>query len=260
MKTLFIAALLCLILSKSALASPPPASKKPPVVVPRPDRVILIHGLGRSPLSMIRLQWALERAGYQVTNLRYPSRRENVEQLAEDYLHQAVVSQNPGPSGKIHFVTHSLGGALVRQYLATHTVTNLGRVVMLAPPNHGSELADHLRKHWLGRLFLGPAGCEMGTGASDLPARMGPAWFPLGVIASDGPGMPWNCLVCQGPSDGVVTVQSAQLDGMADFLLVHGSHTFIIWRGDVLRQVLAFLEDGHFAPPQEKASSAARSG
>ncbi|MGD1084457.1 MAG: alpha/beta fold hydrolase [Verrucomicrobiota bacterium] len=247
MNPLLITALLCLVISKSAPASPPPVQKKPPAVLPPRDRVILIHGLGRTPLSLIRLQLALERAGYQVTNLRYPSHGGDVEQLAEEYLHKAVVSQNPGAPGKIHFVTHSLGGIIVREYLARHVVTNLGRVVMLAPPNHGSELADHLGKNWLGRLILGPAGREMGTSASDLPARLGPARFQLGVIASDGPGIPWNCLVFHGASDGIVSVQSAKLDGMADFLVVHGSHTLIMWRADVVGQVLAFLGDGHFA-------------
>jgi len=249
MNTLLITALLCLVLLQPAPGSPPPAPEKTSSVVPRQDRVILIHGLGRSPLSLTRLQWALERAGYQVTNLRYPSHGGDVEHLAEEYLHKAVVSQNPGAPGKIHFVTHSLGGIILREYLARHIVTNLGRVVMLAPPNHGSELADHLRKNWLGRIILGPAGCEMGTSATDLPARLGPAQFQAGVIASDGPGIPWNCLVCRGPSDGIVSVQSAKLEGMADFLVVHGSHTLIMWRGEVVRQALGFLEDGHFEPP-----------
>jgi pimeloyl-ACP methyl ester carboxylesterase len=249
MNTFLATALLCLVLSKSALASPPPAAKGPPAVVPGQDRVILIHGWGRSPLSLVWLQWSLQRAGYQVTNLRYPSYGGSVEELAEKYLHKAVVSQNPGPSGKIHFVTHSLGGVMLREYLAHHAVANLGRVVMLAPPNHGSEVADYLKKFRLGRLILGRAGCEMGTSASDLPARLGPAWFQAGVIASDGPGIPWNSLAYHGPSDGLVSVESAKLDGMADFLVVHGSHTLIMLRPEVLRQVRAFLGNGQFARP-----------
>jgi hypothetical protein len=212
------------------------------------DRVILIHGLGRTPLSMIGLEWKLERAGYQVVHLRYPSRRSGVLRVASERLDQAINPQNQAIPGKIHFVTHSLGGIILRDYLAGHAIPNLGRVVMLAPPNHGSELADHLRKCALGRWILGPVGCELGTASSDLPARLGPAHFQLGIIAADSPGIPWNFRVCQAPSDGIVSVQSAKLDGMADFLVVHGSHTLIMWRGDVSRQVLAFLKTGHFAP------------
>jgi hypothetical protein len=179
---------------------------------------------------MKRLEWTLERAGYQVVNLRYPSRSFPVERLAEEYLDKAVAAQNQ--AGQIHFVTHSLGGIVLRQYLARRTMTNLGRVVMLAPPNHGSALAGRLKKSAAGRWILGPAGCELGPSASELPERLGPAHFQLGVIAA--------------ASDGKVPVQSAQLDGMADFLVVPGTHTWIMWRADMSRQVLAFLRDGQF--------------
>lgn len=236
MKTLAITALLCLFLTDPAAAAPK-------------DRVILLHGLGRTPLSMIWLQWSLERAGYQVTNLRYPSRSANALQIAAEHLDQAIFPQNQANDGQIHFVTHSLGGIILRNYLAGHTITNLGRVVMLAPPNHGSELADHLKRNWLGRFIIGPVGCELGTAPSDLPARLGPAYFPVGVVAADGPGIPWNCLVCKTPSDGIVSVQSAQLDGMTDFLIVHGSHTLIMWRNSNCRQILSFLRVGRFARP-----------
>lgn len=140
-----------------------------------------------------------------------------------------------------------MGGIMLREYLAGHTVTNLGRVVMLAPPNHGSELANRLRKSAVGRWILGPAGCELGTGASALPERLGPAHFHLGVIAADSPLRRWLYRIFSGPNDGKVSVRSAQLDGMADFLVVPGSHTWIMWRAGTSRQVPAFLEKGHFA-------------
>jgi hypothetical protein len=145
-----------------------------------------------------------------------------------------------------------MGGIVLRQYLAGQTVTNLGRVVMLAPPNHGSELADRLRKSAVGRWILGPAGGELGTGASELPARLGPAHFQLGVIAADSALHRWFYRIFCGPNDGKVSVQSAQLDGMADFLVVPGSHTWIMWRAGTSRQVLAFLESGHFARDRQR--------
>jgi hypothetical protein len=117
---------------------------------------------------------------------------------------------------------------------------------MLAPPNHGSELADRLKKSAVGRWILGPAGCQLGAGAAGLPEQLGPAHFPFGVIAADSALHRRFSRVFPGPSDGKVSLESARLDGMADFLAVPGNHTWIMWRGDVLRQVLAFLEQGHF--------------
>jgi triacylglycerol lipase len=234
MKTFIITVLLCLFLTIPADAV-------------AQDRIILIHGLGRSPLSLIWIQWSLERAGYQVSNLRYPSRNSDALHIAGERLDEIIRKQNETGSGQIHFVTHSLGGIIVRNYLATHTVPNLGRVVMLAPPNHGSELADSLKKNWLGRLMIGPVGCELGTAPTDLPAQLGPAHFPLGIIAADGPGIMWNFLVCKAPSDGIVSVESARLDGMTDFMTVHSDHNFILLRSNVREQILSFLKEGHFA-------------
>jgi pimeloyl-ACP methyl ester carboxylesterase len=238
---------LCALLAR---ASNPPAisgaqSSTAPAV--QRDCVILIHGLGRTPLSMLRLEWTLKRAGYQVVNLRYPSRRFTVKQLADEYLDKAVTAHSQ--AGRIHFVTHSLGGIILRDYLARHEMTNLGRTVMLAPPNHGSELADRLKKSAVGRWILGPAGCQLGTGPQGLPEQLGPARFPLGVIAADSAFHRWFYRVFPGPNDGKVCVQSARLDGMSDFLVVRGSHTWIIWRGGVARQVPAFLQQGHFSRP-----------
>jgi pimeloyl-ACP methyl ester carboxylesterase len=208
------------------------------------EYVILIHGLGRTPLSMKRLEWNLRAAGYQVINLPYPSRRASVAQLSESFLAPAL-AQIP-QSARIHFVTHSLGGILVRQYLADHPMTNLGRVVMLAPPSQGSELSDSFRRCAVGRWILGPAGCELGTATSDVPHRLGPANFDVGVIAGDRSLNPLFSLLVTGPSDGKVSVERSKLPGMRDFLVVHHSHTWMMCRRDVLLQTRAYLETGAF--------------
>jgi len=208
--------------------------------------VVLLHGLGRTCWSMKRIEWALKGAGYQVVNISYPSRRRTVEQLSGGYLQELMATRIPAGVKKIHFVTHSLGGILLRDYLAHHTVTNLGRVVMLAPPNHGSTLADSLREHALGRWILGRAGRELGTAPNQMPQRLGPVDFPLGVIAGDVSLNPFFSRVLEGPNDGKVTVESARIAGMSDFAVVHSSHTWMMWRAETLRYILAFLREGHF--------------
>jgi len=195
---------------------------------------------------MERIQWTLQAAGYQVVNVSYPSRRYSVERFSEDYLPEVMATKVPVGATKVHFVTHSLGGIVLRQYLAHHTVTNLGRVVMLAPPNHGSRLADTLRKGAIGRWILGPAGCELGTTGNDLPQRLGPVEFPLGVIAGDVSLNPFFSRILEAPNDGKVTVESTKIAGMSDFVVVHSSHTWMMWRAQTLRCILAFLREGDF--------------
>ena len=149
------------------------------------ETVLLLHGLGRTRWSFHRLQRVLERDGYRVVNQTYPSRTQPVEALAQRWLAPLVAVHAAAP--RLHFVTHSMGGIVLRCFLRDHAVPNIGRVVMLAPPNHGSDLADRLRQTWFYRTFNGPAGQQLGT--DGLPVALGP-WpahgGELGIIAGSG--------------------------------------------------------------------------
>lgn len=210
------------------------------------EYVILLHGLGRTATSMNRLKFFLGKRGYQVINLTYPSTCFPIDHLSDVWL-QCLLDKNVlDPKARIHFVTHSLGGIIVRQYLENHHLESLGRVVMLAPPNHGSQIIDHLKANPLTRNFLGPSRLELGTGADAVPNRLGPAHFECGVIAGDRSFNPFLSAMLPGPNDGKVTVGSAKLEGMRDFLVLHSTHTWLMRRGRTLYQTLHFLESGHF--------------
>jgi len=211
------------------------------------ETVILLHGLGRSRWSFYRVEQMLRQNGYQVINLTYPSREQTIEELAQNYLAPLLAAHRSAT--RVHFVTHSMGGILLRCYLRDHPVPNLGRIVMLAPPNAGSELADHLMTTWLYRTVNGPAGQQLGT--HGLPSALGP-WpagaGELGIIAGDVSLNPLFSSWLPGPSDGKVTVLRARLAGMQDFLVVPYSHTWLAWRGAVLTQIQTFLRTGRFNP------------
>lgn len=210
------------------------------------DYVILIHGLGRTPLSMKRIEWTLQKQNYRVINVGYPSTRISIQDAADHWLGDLLKNQVADPTAKIHFVAHSLGGIVLRQYLNNHEIPNLARVVMLAPPNHGSELADRLRNNCLYRLATGPAGQQLGTDESSVPSQLGPVDFELGVIAGDRSLNPLFSSWIPGPDDGKVSVRSAQMPG-ADFLLVHHSHTWMAWSPQVNCDIIQFLRTGYFA-------------
>jgi len=211
------------------------------------DVVVLLHGMGRGTLSMKRIEWALVNRGYRVVNLGYPSTRYAVEHVARSHLAPALRKLELPPGGRVHFVTHSLGAIVLRQQLATEPLPNLGRVVMLGPPNGGSEIADALKRGRFLRLFTGPSGQQLGTSGEDLPRKLGPARFELGVIAGDRSLNPFFSRRLPRPHDGKVSVESTRLEGMSDFLVVHCSHTFLPWRKSVVRQVVSFLETGAFS-------------
>ncbi len=149
-------------------------------------------------------------------------------------------------AAKINFVTHSLGGILVRSYLARHSIPELGRVVMLAPPNQGSEVVDKLGRLFLFKWINGPAGNELGTDATSMPNKLGPANFPVGIIAGDR-SINWiNSLLIPGSDDGKVSIERTKLAGMSDHLVIHTTHPFIMQNREVIRQTIQFLRTGGF--------------
>ncbi len=211
------------------------------------DCVVLLHGLIRSASSMERMQDALERAGFATVNVAYPSRDKTIEELAPLAVGEGLDGCRENGTERVHFVTHSLGGILVRQYLADREIPELGRVVMLAPPNQGSTAVDKLRNvpgfDWMN----GPAGAQLGKDENSVPLKLGPATFELGIIAGRRSIDPVTSAILPNPDDGRVSVEDTKLEGMADFVVVDHSHAFIMRMRKSIELTLRFLEHGSFA-------------
>jgi len=214
---------------------------------PSSDCVIVLHGLGRSADSMAKIEKNLSQNGYRVWNEDYPSLDASIETLADKYISLGVRKCMEGGAGNIHFVTHSMGGILVRQYLQSNKIDRLGKIVMLAPPNHGSEVTDHLKDASLYKSTMGPAGQQLTTEKSSKPNLLKPIPGVIGVIAGSLTSDPWFSWMFEGPNDGKVSVESARLHEMSDFLVVEHGHTFIMNKKDVIQQILFFLEHGKFS-------------
>ncbi len=212
-----------------------------------PERVVLLHGLGRHATSMSRMAKKLERAGFEVCNVDYASFASSIEEIARTEVLPAIDKCWAERPARIHFVTHSLGGILVRQLVADGTLTGVGRVVMLGPPNQGSELADRLGAWKIPPMLHPPAAAQLTTADGALPRRLGAAPFELGVIAGDRSVNPFLSLLIPGPDDGKVSVAASKVDGMTDFVLIHTSHTFMMNRDAVIAQTVCFLRNGAFA-------------
>ena len=222
------------------------ARRTPHDMTHHPDAVILLHGLTRTARSMNGMARALAAHGFAVVNQGYPSRHKPIEALAPLAIEQALAACRKGRPARIHFVTHSLGGILVRQYLAQSRIPELGRVVMLGPPNQGSEVVDRFSVLPGFAQLNGPAGLQLGTGPDSIPNRLGPVDYPVGVIAGTRSVNPILSTAFAGRNDGKVSVQRARVDGMADFIEVATSHPFMMRNRTVVRQTIEFLRHGRF--------------
>ena len=208
--------------------------------------VVLLHGLVRSSSSMVKLERRLEKESYYVINVDYPSREYPVEELANLAVGGGIKSCLDKKVSKINFVTHSLGGILVRQFLKLNNRKDIGRVVMLGPPNQGSEVVDNLKDTPGFELLNGPAGMQLGTKMTDIPKLLGPVDFELGVIAGTQSINLILSTFLQNPDDGKVSVESTKVEGMKDFVALPTTHPFMMKNDTVIEQVVHFLKEGRF--------------
>lgn len=208
------------------------------------DIAIVVHGLGRSNFAMWRLAGRLEDAGFRVHRVGYKSLQDTPDEIMADVSHQ-ITNCCLDRSPRVHFVGHSLGGLLIRAYLTNSKPENLGRVVLIGTPSHGTEIVDNLRHKWWFQV-LGPMAASLGTGPDSFPNSIGRPDYPLGVIAGRKMNGVPNEHMLPGDDDGLVSIESTKVDGMADFIVLDVSHSAMRWDADVAQLTVKFLKSGKF--------------
>lgn len=206
---------------------------------------LLLHGLGRTASSLSKIEKRLIEKKFHVWNETYPSTEKSIQELSL-HIKDGLDFCDRKNSSSIYFVTHSMGGILVRTYFQNKSETKIKAVVMLAPPNQGSEIAEEFKNASWFKWYSGVAGQELGTNSKSTPNTLKPVSLPIGIIAGTESSDPWFSYLFKGPNDGKVSVESVKLDEMLDFITVPRGHTFIMNDKTVIRQILYFFEHKKF--------------
>ncbi len=208
--------------------------------------VVLLHGLARSDSSFKKMEKSLQKEGYTTCNVSYPSTKHPIEKLVSDFVLPDIKKCLKGENKIVNFVTHSMGGIIVR-YLATQDRPfKIGRVVMLSPPNKGSEVVDTLGGLWLFKAINGPAGLQLSTSNESMPNTLGEPDFELGIITGNKSINLILSSMIDGVDDGKVSIESAKLEGMKDFMVVEATHPFIMGNDTAIEQTKYFLKNAKF--------------
>ena len=211
--------------------------------VPHKEIVVLLHGLGRGKSIMDKMEIRMSAAGFVPAAIGYESIGRTPQEILADVSAQ-LNTITADTSTRIHFVGHSLGGLLIRAYLDSNRIPNLGKVVLIGSPNKGTPLVDYFREAWVLKL-AGPIAAALGTDKNNFPHSLHPPYYPVGIIAGTA-GWFNNEGIIPGDDDGIVPVESTKIEGMTDFILLPVSHSSLPKNEAVALQTIEFLRNGRF--------------
>jgi Alpha/beta hydrolase family len=203
--------------------------------------IVYVHGLWLTGLESGWLRGELARElGAEMHLFKYPSVGDTVEQNAaalREFLRKI-------PADELHVVGHSLGGLVILRAFEMPLSLPPGRIVLLGSPVRGSSAAQHLAQLPFGLSLLG-RGVE--AELLDKKARHWHGSRELGVIAGDvSIGLGKLIGHFNSPNDGSILLEETMLPGAADRIVLHTSHTAMLFSSDVAAQIIAFLKSGAF--------------
>jgi len=226
------------------------------------EKVIILHGLGRSPRSMNKINRELDIVGYETLNIGYPSHFLTFEEILKKLIQtiKPRVKESTQQDQTVHFVGHSFGGILIRGLLANKNLwlpensksLTSSRCVMIGTPNKGTSIANFMVSHFLLKHLTPKVSKELALN-SELLQKLPEPIIETGIIAGNKAFTPlvpvtwfYKKASANAPGDGIVEISSTQCSVMSDFIVMPLHHSFMMWDSQLIKQSIHFLENGHF--------------
>jgi triacylglycerol lipase len=210
-------------------------------------KIFVIHGYGSSRVMMKKIDKSIRNENYITENYAYKSMTDDLDTIGK----QLYVRIKTATFDTVSFVTHSMGALVVRSMLNyaknDKDFPVIYRIVMIAPPNGGAEIADIYASYEILRELLGPnlehMKTDSGSYANKLPI---PYNSEIGIIAGIRGGKYGYNLLIKGDNDGLLTPKRTKLGVQKDFVLIKGEHNLLTQKKYVCKLVVEFLKFGLF--------------
>ena len=214
--------------------------------------VLVIHGLGGSRSIMEDIAKHLRDAGnLQVISFGYASSQGLIQDHA---VALESVLRNLHSVQQVSVVAHSMGNLVVRKMLfnlesqGNPMPIQFVRMVMISPPNHGVELADGIGQRRLFQLASGEVINQFARHRDwpQLEQQLATPDFAFGIIAGGRGNDRGYLSLIDGDDDGLLSLETQQLDGATEFLQTGGFHQLMTHYPSVQQATLSYLQTGHF--------------
>lgn len=218
------------------------------------DIVVTFHGIYGREKQLRFINESLAKNGYSVVNIQYPTVDDRIEEMVDKYIAPVIENQIEKlnkinaerkyrnlPELKINFVVHSMGSVLLRYYLENNKLKNLGKVVLISPPSHGSHLSDNIIAD-IFKFYVGPAVAELKTNKKSFVNQLENPIYPCYVLIGNKSINPINSFIIKGKDDGMVPIETARLDGASFKIIKNTTHTTILKSQETVDEILEFLK------------------
>lgn len=196
------------------------------------DYVIVLHGYLRSYKSMQKICQFLDKKNFIVFNCDYRSTKYSIDIIANELLKKFITRFCTKKYKTIHFIGHSMGAVIIRKFLQDNPMLNLGKVVMISPPNHGSYIADILTKIPFSDYVFGPSLKQLSTTKNSFVNRL--------------PNIKCDCGIITAQYDWVVSQNSTMLVGADDYTEISATHYGILSNKRLPGLIYNFLSSSCF--------------